>query len=78
MIFVYHKIRFLLCSCPLPATIKNNSECVNVLKLVRQACDIPKWIDSPDHKEVGDSIFEELFSCFQQKHELSKVYVKVR
>lgn len=50
---------------------------MNVLKLVRQACDIPKWIDSPDHKEVGDSIFEELFSCFQQKHELSKVYVKV-
>ena len=57
--------------------MKTTSECLNVMNLVRKACDVSKWIDTEKCREIGESLFEELYSCIQQKHELSKVYFKV-
>lgn len=48
-----------------------------MMNLVRKSCDIPKWIGTEKEKEIGESLFEELYSCFQQRPELSKVYMKV-
>lgn len=47
------------------------------MNLVRKSCDIPKWIETEKEKEIGESLFEELYSCFQQRPELSKIYMKV-
>lgn len=47
------------------------------MNLVRKACDIQKWADAENVREIGESLFEELYLCIQQKHELSKVYFKV-
>ena len=47
------------------------------MNLVRKACDISKWIETEKYREIGESLFEELYACIQQKRELSKVYFKV-
>ena len=57
--------------------IKNTSECLEIMNLVRKACDIVKWVNSEEHNEIGNNLFEELYSCIQQKQELSKVYMRV-
>lgn len=57
--------------------IKNTSECLRVMNLVRKAMDVAKWVNADEGREIGNKLFEELYSCIQEKEELSKVYVRV-
>ena len=80
-----HQIRFLLRVCPIPATLKQNSEIITILTVIRKSCAPLKWASfssssrsPPDCSSIGSSLFEEFFSSIQQRPVLSKCYVKAK
>lgn len=85
LLFHQQQIRFLLRVCPIPATLKQNSEIITILTVIRKSCDPLKWASfssssrsPPDCSSIGSSLFEEFFSSIQQRPALSKCYVKAK
>ncbi|CBK25204.2 uncharacterized protein [Blastocystis hominis] len=76
-------IRFLLRTSPITAGTKNSEEIDSVFRTIRSTCHPAHWTGFPAHfpsladdPHVGSAVFEELRSCFQQRPDLARAFLR--